>query len=334
MIPLLWCFRASPPAEMQEKLKIEAVQESQDDVRDERWMHPSFQALLHRDHLSPIPESPQRLGHSLAGDVCHDRTCPCMGSTTPASLPRPFEAEPGIPFSVLNLRSRGRSFDRPMREFIRSCGTDSSPSGASLSPQTPESRFSSGLSSQTPTLDLAPDTPGLRHELPCDALPSIQEDLEAHTAMSSGSSEQRAESLRKSPKAIRRARLDLLAARRLRDSGFSRRISAASIASSCLQPVLANPELINEIIEDYIIDVLGCIVGLPIEFQSDYRTGMHLARTQLLKQFGAAQLSRSLGILHRIIEDAPVDANEANFLGVWARWKFPHAHRNACLTRR
>ena len=89
--------------------------------------------------------------------------------------------------------------------------------------------------------------------------------------------------------------------------------------------------VVDEDIEDYIIDVLGCITGIPIEFQNDYRAGMRLARTQLLKQFGPTQLSRSLGILHRIIEDAPDDPNEASFLGVWARWKFPHAHRNVCL---
>ena len=331
MRELLWCFRQGPHAEMQKEPEVGHVEDSQHAGHDERWMHPSFLALLHRDHLSPIPESPQRLGQALASDICQDEKCPCMGSTIPASLPRPFEAEAGIPFSVLHLRSRSRSFDRPMREFIRSCGSDSAPSGGSLSPRAPANRVLSDRSNLPLLPHLVNDTPSPCHESPCDMLAGIQEDPERRVDESTGSPSKVVETFSWGPTSLVGARHDTLACRRFRDSCILRRISADSSASSSMRQVLVDPETINEDIEDYIIDILGCIVGLPIEFQSDYRTGMHLARTQLLKQFGAAQLSRSMGILHRIIEDAPEDANEASFLGVWARWKFPHAHRNARL---
>ena len=280
---------------------------------DDRWMHPKFLALFHKERISSSHRTKQGQNATDDGVIC---------------LPRAFEADPDIQFSVLRTHSRGPSFGPSLHGFINQCGMNGR---SSADPSLGRSLSTRALLGDD--IALCSDGPAGHKPVACanvqEAKPYPNTPLDGEKTDEDRGVE--------TPTPIpggRKGRgktilLELSRFNRTMGSFVPQVLFPARVPSPGLPQLLQRSQTIDEDIEDYIIDVLGCSAGIPIEFQNDYRAGMRLARTRLLHQFGPTQLSRSMGILHRVIEDAPDDPNEASFLGVWARWKYPHAHRNA-----
>ena len=291
-LPLSCCHQTGPASKGHDTTLESGEDKAPNMERDERWMHPRFLALIHKDSLSPRSSSPGRFAHVVEGESCQDKNCPCMSSPTPRSLPKPFEADSRVHFSVLNSLARGRSIRTMRLSSVRRTKSVQSLTSDTFLPRLPDPVTSLEIESLFSWTEFnarhSPLTPSSGQESYLGA-----QGLDEHSCRPS------------SPEAM-------LA----RDASSSRPLST---------------QMADEEIEDYIVDVLGRDEGIPIEFQNDYRSGMRLTRSKLIDHFGAAKLSRSLGILHRIIEDSPEDPNEAGSLGLWARWKHPHAHRNVCL---
>ena len=324
----LFCLLKTTTSETPEAMPGQSPNGPSESVIDNRWMHPRFLALFHKERLSSTPGTPPSRGHTLDDGICRDENCPCMNCSAPTSLPRPFEAGSGLQFSVLNTRPRINTFGPSLRAFINQCGSHGDATDTSLErSSSTKALLGDDVRSSHGAIDdymLPSGKPARFKEQTSDMPPSPLRELV------NGS---RQLPKRPHPAVVRRKpmKLDLSSLKQSRGSSFARMMLPSHFILPSTPSSLPGSQVLDEDIEDYIIDVLGGISGIPIEFQNDYRAGMRLARTRLLDRFGPLQLSRCLGILNRVIEDAPDDPNEASFLGVWARWKFPHAHRNARL---
>ena len=336
------------------KLNDEAVQANDKNQKqasnliDESWMDPAFRALVHKDYIKPnLSSNAQSMGSSFESKSTANGFLDQRPKSTSSRSSRPsrtrryssFDAAsfrhlspilPAFPdgtssimdgswpaefHSLLLPSSAGKAF---------SCWND-------ISEQSHICKGSSAVGSPDHAYSVGTDQ--LRKSaLPVDAKANERQSLLSHpitpdTKRGISTNHSLPNNNHETSESPDKSKMSLLRNSR----GSPQRCPHGTRSFQLIHFDAGYGYSIDEDIEDYIIDVLGRAAAIPIEFQYDYREGMRIIRIFLTIRFGPSLLSRSMGILHRVIDDAPEDPNEANFLGIWARWKYPHAHRNVCI---